>query len=677
MNKLGFYIENTTVTFLRDALRQVKPSSILIHAGDRGLLREIRRDLSPDSFVIGRIFVELADQISWLDSEDPAARGRAFADRIINYDFGLALEKGANGRLLIDAWMSLNEVLPGPASFPNFAVSDQYKRRAAALDAFQVAFREQLQTKGLEAVAFNFAAGNYIQADHYLDWFPRSLEAYRYLGFHEYGWPTLMEDPARGTATSALFYRRCLDGIRREYGQRHQVIITEAGLARMYKYPHDGAGDVGWLYPGETISEQQYWESLQWYNAKMGQDDYVLGACLFQVGHSGRWESFRHLGKDNQGQPLLIISKIATLSVEEPPEPPEPPKPPGPGADLPELQRRIAALVATLEQATQQASQLPTQVAQSKATLDRLVPTAAHAATLPAQLEDLQQRLDWLETELDRLEAAGAASPAVVADLQRRIGLVRGQIQMLLPEAQKAANLQARVVQAQEDVQALGQGAQQAEALRPQLQELLAEAQRLAQIAGPPPPGPAAQPPMRDLRRPAVLPPGERGLLDRYPSRNLEVINRILVHHTMTRTSVAPQDLAKLDRTRGQPGVRYHFLVNGDGTTHWMQPFEALLPQTRLDEVNSESVAVALAGNFTHDIPSQPQLEAAADVIAWILGEDGLGLATAPSASAADYVFGRSELDASVISPGNQWLQGARFKDTLLDAVEARMKGSR
>ncbi len=95
MNKLGFYIENTTVQHLRDALAKVKPPVILIHAGDRGLLREIRSDLSPDSFVIGRIFVDPPQQDAWLTGGDPEGAGRAFADRISQYDFQLAKERGA------------------------------------------------------------------------------------------------------------------------------------------------------------------------------------------------------------------------------------------------------------------------------------------------------------------------------------------------------------------------------------------------------------------------------------------------------------------------------------------------------------------------------------------------------------------------------------------------------
>jgi len=52
---------------------------------------------------------------------------------------------------------------------------------------------------------------------------------------------------------------------------------------------------------------------LAWYNGQMTADPYVLGACLFEVGHHGQWESFRHLGSDNQGQPLGLIDRIVTL----------------------------------------------------------------------------------------------------------------------------------------------------------------------------------------------------------------------------------------------------------------------------------------------------------------------------------------------------------------------------
>ena len=157
------------------------------------------------------MLVEQQQQTAWLDSADPAAAGRAFAEQILSYDFGLATEK-VNGRLLFDAWMSLNEALPGPQTFPSGEPDATWKRRAAAYDSFQLAFRERLIREGIEAVAFNFAAGNFSRPQDYLDWFPKTLAAYIYLGFHEYGWPGLQ--PSAVNPSAALEYRTCMAGIR-------------------------------------------------------------------------------------------------------------------------------------------------------------------------------------------------------------------------------------------------------------------------------------------------------------------------------------------------------------------------------------------------------------------------------------------------------------------------------
>ena len=79
--------------------------------------------------------------------------------------------------------MTLNEVIPGPASSSFAENKAQFEDRLRRYDAFQVAFRERLQEDGIEAVAFNFAAGNYQEPEHYLDYFPGTLESYKYLGF--------------------------------------------------------------------------------------------------------------------------------------------------------------------------------------------------------------------------------------------------------------------------------------------------------------------------------------------------------------------------------------------------------------------------------------------------------------------------------------------------------------
>ncbi len=310
-NKLGFYLHLSTDQFgMWDAVNRVKPPVILFHADAANdiLLQEIRTFRAPNAFVIGRWYVTNDEQRAMLESADPAGAGRAFAERILTYDFGKFTKRAPDGRPLVDAWMSLNECLPGPASASYREDPARYHKLYAAYDQFQVAFHARMKESGMEAIAFNFAAGNFTEAAHYLDFFPRTLDTYTYLGFHEYGWPSLI--PGAGVATGATIYRRVLNGVRAQKGNHHRVIMTEAGLTRAYGHPFP---DEGWLNTEQTLSEDQYWAALAWYNHQMAQDDYVLGACLYEVGHDGKWASFRHLGVNNQGHPVHLVEKLVAL----------------------------------------------------------------------------------------------------------------------------------------------------------------------------------------------------------------------------------------------------------------------------------------------------------------------------------------------------------------------------
>jgi hypothetical protein len=645
MNKLGFYIEVSIVPFLREALAQVKPPTILFHAGDRGLLHEIRRGLSPDSFIIGRWYVPLDQQNAWLTDPDPEARGRDMANTILRYDFGYATEK-VNGRLLIDAWMSLNESVPGPASFPNEQVSDEFKHRAAALDRFQVAFRDQLQTAGLEAVAFNFGAGNYTKAEHYLQWFPKTLQTYKYLGFHEYGWPTLMPQP--GTATAALLYRTCMAGIRNKYGDRHRVIITEAGLARMYKYPQDPAGDVGWLYRGETISEEQYWKSLEWYNKELCKDAYVKGACLFEVGHSGsKWESFRHLGVDNAQQPILLMDKIAKLN-----EPNGNGNGDGDGnGNVAQLRQRIAQLKTSLTTAAGQIAGIQAQVSRLGADLEKLAKDAAPLADLARRASDLPVQINALRSLVEQSSLSNKAT------LLAQLAALFDRMTAIQPDANRAATLPGQLDAMRDKCIPVVKAAEPLPGLEKQVGDLLAEVIRLEQEL--PGGGPPAEPTWTDLTQ--TLP---KAADKSYPQRGLADIKRVIVHHTGTKPDVTPLRIAQAQVSQGKAGITYHFLVAADGALYRTQPFELAIEQTLVSAVNADGAAVALIGNFTDVTPPPAQLAAAARLIAWLLKSRGLGIAA---------VFGRRELDGRSASPGNQWQSGAKYRDTLLAAVQGQM----
>ncbi|RME64849.1 MAG: hypothetical protein D6790_02670, partial [Caldilineae bacterium] len=306
-HKYGFHV-NRTGDDVMDAIQRLRPKVIKSLSADVGFWTRVR-EFHPDVFLIGRLYVPAREQDRFVD--DPAGIGRGFAERI------LALEANSvevNGRPLFDAWESYNEVMPGHAP-------DDLKRK---YDDFQVAFGERLRAGGFEPVGMNFATGN-MRGKDFLEFFPGTLETYKYLGFHEYDWPDMwrlhkqnIEEKGEEGMWLCLRYRRImeLEGVRAQYGDKHTVIITECGMTQGVQ----GGEDVGPWHESHPISEERYWRSLLWYNNELMKDDYVMAACLFVVGAVSPWESFEHLGG--------IMERLIRLDREGPDQPIPQPVPP-------------------------------------------------------------------------------------------------------------------------------------------------------------------------------------------------------------------------------------------------------------------------------------------------------------------------------------------------------------
>jgi tetratricopeptide (TPR) repeat protein len=306
-NKLGFYVDTVGPEVL-SAIAKVKPPVIKTIDHDVDFWRHVR-EIHPSAFIIGRLY----DPSQEFES-DPERSGRDFADRV--------LAERVNELRLYDAWESFDERINNTHS------KDLYEK----YDRFQVAFALRLKERypELEVVAMNFATGNLADRD-FVEYFPRTLETHKYLGFHEYDWPTMwrlheqgLKDGNEGMWLS-LKYRRFMREVRKEYGDKHVAIITSCGLTQAV---HPGLPDVGWraelteetaalareaglqVAAGDSITEEQYWESLKWYNDRLSEDDYVLGAAIFVIGATPDWQTYETLGP--------TIDRIAAISKSAP-----------------------------------------------------------------------------------------------------------------------------------------------------------------------------------------------------------------------------------------------------------------------------------------------------------------------------------------------------------------------
>lgn len=170
----------------------------------------------------------------------------------------------------------------------------------------------------------------------------------------------------------------------------------------------------------------------------------------------------------------------------------------------------------------------------------------------------------------------------------------------------------------------------------------------------------SAMPSIRDIVDDLPTHPTER-----YEARSLAEIRYLVIHHTATPPTITPQRLAEYQvRTKGKPGIAYHFCVGADGTIYQTHRLDTATDHA-FDRSRS-SVNICFLGNFTSTIPPAAQLQAGGRLCAWLAGALRLPLSA---------VVGVSEFSDSQ-SPGKQWLTGARWKDKLLEEVRNAMKAS-
>jgi len=260
MRKLGLYVQVQADPGIRAKLQRLRPAVVLVHLDGGDLVQWINAEL-PDTFVVGRRY--------WTEAEQEAALARS----------GAVLAQmvlGVPGAAGCDAFMLFNEFIGSPVDHGTEA---EFTARAQRLDELQVEFRAALKSQGYEAVAFNFAAGNWPNIDVYRKHFPKTMWAYKYFGFHVYGWPKL----------AGAGWRSNLDETLAIMDKVECAIITEMAVTRAYG---QAGPDVGWLSGPDPMSLDTYAADLAAVEAELCKRPNVIGACLFNAAPDARWQTF-------------------------------------------------------------------------------------------------------------------------------------------------------------------------------------------------------------------------------------------------------------------------------------------------------------------------------------------------------------------------------------------------
>ncbi len=143
----------------------------------------------------------------------------------------------------------------------------------------------------------------------------------------------------------------------------------------------------------------------------------------------------------------------------------------------------------------------------------------------------------------------------------------------------------------------------------------------------------------------------------RYRRRDPESVKAILVNHTGAPAATALSLLAQEHR-RDWPGLLFDFVVDAQGNITQTQPLNEVVATDEPWLANAYNVA--LAGDFEDDVPVRAQLNAAGALIAWLIDHH-------PQLT-LESIRGLREVTQSS-SPGNQFIDGRRWRDDLIVAV--------
>ena len=272
-SKLGLHTQrpNNAVGFVQSVHDAGAHVALVKALDDFGYLRQVKQ-ISPETVTVARW-----NGMPAVDANgDPAEKA---ADML--YGSEGHMERWKYEKDVVDYWEVLNENDP-----PGI-------EGHVWLAQFFIAAMDIAEANGYKLALFSYSVG----VPQWHEWeaivetgvFARAKEGGHILALHEYGWPTTDSRWGEPTEDQPAYEDRGVLTGRYRYLYRDFLIprdeviplaITESGF-------DPSAMSTGW-----DDWKPRYVENMIWYDTKLREDDYVIGATMFTIGPIGIWSDW-------------------------------------------------------------------------------------------------------------------------------------------------------------------------------------------------------------------------------------------------------------------------------------------------------------------------------------------------------------------------------------------------
>lgn len=122
----------------------------------------------------------------------------------------------------------------------------------------------------------------------------------------------------------------------------------------------------------------------------------------------------------------------------------------------------------------------------------------------------------------------------------------------------------------------------------------------------------------------------------------------VVIHHTVTKDTATPDDIALLHKARGWAGIGYHFVIDKAGIVYYVGDISTA--RANVLNKNEQVIGITMVGDFTKHLPSDQQIESAHDLVEYLL----FSTPSIPTLNNWNQLVGHKDLQATAC-PGTSW----------------------